>query len=440
MRRLFLEKYFLASRVANIRKEIYGVRQHNGESLHEYWERFKRLCASCPHHQISEQLLIHYFYEGLLPTKSSMIDAANGGALVDKTPEAARNLIANMVANSQQFGTRLDLPSKNVNEVNISFLEQQIVSLTSLVRQMDVGNMQTVKTCGICLVVGHPTDMCPTLQEKPNEQVNVAGGFPGQPQRKYDPYSNTYNMGWRDHPNLSYGKPQVNQPATENHPSYQQYRQPYPLDNNRAKLPILATPASLGQEKERNVVTDRNIPNDDDIPKRKFPPLSNYKPVPPFPQALADSRKDEQNKDLYETFQRCEKLKGCEKVRVRENVSATIQRKLPTKCKDPVFELDGKDELEVAISKHIEKENEELALSSDLQEIFVALNDITQLQHSGNIHYIELPVSNERPLPSILQGPTPDLKPLPSHLKYMFLGNGGTLPMIISSKLSAPQY
>lgn len=65
-----------------------------------------------------------------------MIDAASGGALVDKTLEAARNLIANMAANSQQFGTRLDPQSKHVNVVNISSLEQQIASLTSLVRQM----------------------------------------------------------------------------------------------------------------------------------------------------------------------------------------------------------------------------------------------------------------------------------------------------------------
>ena len=50
-----------------------------------------------------------------------------------------------------------------------------------------------------------------------------------------------------------------------------------------------------------------------------------------------------------------------------------------------------------------------------------------------------LPVSNERPLPSILQAPIPDLKPLHSHLKYMFLGGKGTLLVIISSKLSAPQ-
>jgi hypothetical protein len=114
----------------------------------------------------------------------------------------------------------------HVNEVNISSLEQQIASLTSLVRQMAVGNMQTVKACGICSVVGHSTDMCPTLQEKPIEQVNAAGGFPLQPQRKYDPYSSTYNPGWRDHPNLSYGNPQVNLPMTQNHPSYQQYKQP----------------------------------------------------------------------------------------------------------------------------------------------------------------------------------------------------------------------
>jgi hypothetical protein len=107
-----------------------------------------------------------------------MIDAASGGALVDKTPEAARNSIANTATNSQQFGTRLDLPSKHVNEVNISSLEQQIASLTSLVRQVVVGNIQTAKACGICSVVGNPIDICPTLQKEPIEQVNAAGGFP----------------------------------------------------------------------------------------------------------------------------------------------------------------------------------------------------------------------------------------------------------------------
>ena len=93
-------------------------------------------------------------------------------------------------------------------------------------------------------------------------------------------------------------------------------------------------------------------------------PFSDYKPVPSFPQALVESRKYKQNKDLYETFRRCgvniplldaikkvpryakflkelctikrkQKLKGCEKMRVGENVFVVIQRKLLAKCKDP---------------------------------------------------------------------------------------------------------
>ncbi|RDX78131.1 hypothetical protein CR513_41638, partial [Mucuna pruriens] len=58
MKRTFLEMFFSASRTASIRKEICGIRQHTGETLHEYWERFNKLCATCPHHQINEQLLI----------------------------------------------------------------------------------------------------------------------------------------------------------------------------------------------------------------------------------------------------------------------------------------------------------------------------------------------------------------------------------------------
>lgn len=104
--------------------------------------------------------------------------------------------------------------------------------------------------------------------------------------------------------------------------------------------------------------------NDNHTSKRKFEPLFDYKLVRHFPHALAESGKDEQNKDLYETFRRCkvniplldvikqvlcyikilkdffttkrkQKLKGCEKVKVGENVFVGIQRKFSAKCKDP---------------------------------------------------------------------------------------------------------
>ena len=43
MKRLFLKKFILASRVIAIRKDICGIRQNHGETLYKQWERFKRL-------------------------------------------------------------------------------------------------------------------------------------------------------------------------------------------------------------------------------------------------------------------------------------------------------------------------------------------------------------------------------------------------------------
>ncbi|XP_073120019.1 uncharacterized protein [Henckelia pumila] len=301
MKRIFLEKYFPASRGANIRKEIYGIKKHMGESLHEYWERFKNLCSSCLQYQISENLLIQYCYEGLLPHDRSMVDAASGRVFVDKTPHDARNLIENMTANSQQFGTNRR-------------------------------NGQNVKICGIFTAMRHATDMCPILQEESVEQVNATGGLPGPPQQNYDPYSNTYNPGWRDHPNLRYGNPAMNQPTPNVQQNNQAYRPPYPPQPQRPQIPTpgeflenivkdLATNTLNFQElKVREDVVQAPVKNEDvkeskveeneiiqkDAPKGKFPPLSDYKPVPPFPLALKEFRKDEGIKELYDTFRRCE--------------------------------------------------------------------------------------------------------------------------------------
>ncbi|RDX95559.1 hypothetical protein CR513_21903, partial [Mucuna pruriens] len=50
MKQMFLEKFFPTSKTTTIRKEIFGIRRHSEETLHEYWERFNKLCATCPHH------------------------------------------------------------------------------------------------------------------------------------------------------------------------------------------------------------------------------------------------------------------------------------------------------------------------------------------------------------------------------------------------------
>ncbi|KAL0433180.1 UNVERIFIED_CONTAM: hypothetical protein Slati_2652300 [Sesamum latifolium] len=123
--------------------------------------------------------------------------------LYDKIPTEARKLITTMAANNQQFGMRNDNPPRKVNEV-IASIDERLDEPTSLVKRFMVGGPQQVKACGICTSLGHFTDACPTLHEEPTEHADVVGGFFGQ-ERRHDPFSNTYNPGWRDHPNLRYG-------------------------------------------------------------------------------------------------------------------------------------------------------------------------------------------------------------------------------------------
>ena len=52
---------------------------------------------------------------------------------------------------------------------------------------------------------------------------------------------------------------------------------------------------------------------------------------------------------------------------------------------------------------------------------------------------VELPISLTRLLPSIEQAPDLELKPLPDHLKYVYLGDNQTLPVIIAKELTSIQ-
>ncbi|KAM1006505.1 hypothetical protein ACFX2A_003249 [Malus domestica] len=68
----------------------------------------------------------------------------------------------------------------------------------------------------------------------------------------------------------------------------------------------------------------------------------------------------------------------------------------------------------------------------------VALESLPK--HDGKPSNFELIlVSTNKMLPSVIQAPTLELKPLPSHLKYVFLGEQETLPVIVSSSLMAQE-
>ncbi|RDX84897.1 hypothetical protein CR513_33979, partial [Mucuna pruriens] len=115
----------------------------------------------------------------------NMIDAACGGALMNKMPAVVRHLISNMASN---IGAIMNKVVNKVGAVDNLRLENQLIKLTSLVRQLVISQHQQippVKICEICTSVEHPTDMCPTLW-KPIRPTAVSNSYrSSSSQRQY---------------------------------------------------------------------------------------------------------------------------------------------------------------------------------------------------------------------------------------------------------------
>ncbi|WOH00573.1 hypothetical protein DCAR_0519939 [Daucus carota subsp. sativus] len=109
------------------------------------------------------------------------------------------------------------------------------------------------------------------------------------------------------------------------------------------------------------------------------------------------------------------------------------------------FELMKDDVLETVISQGIgvNKEGNFQALEeisiTHIDKILEQCNALQGEEITGERNFVLPKTSSEKQLPSVVQAPQLDLKPLPSHLMYVFLGKDETLPIIISSKLTSVQ-
>ncbi|KAM1573913.1 hypothetical protein ACFX1Z_043317 [Malus domestica] len=521
-----------------------------------------------------------------------MLDASAGGALVDKTPGAAKVLIANRAHNAQQYegvGQR-DPPRPQVNE---------------LVEGMKIHGPSV---CGVCSMQGHANDQCPQLIENGGWEAANAVGFGNQNQPRHDPYSNSYNPGWRDHPNFKWRDPQQPQQQggfRQQPPGF--YTKPFvpnqnqvqtapptsgtSLDNDQVvKLLTTLTQEVQTQNKERQIQDKRvdnlekqmgqiaefmgqireqgRLPSSTVVnPKGGFetakaimlrsgkqvgadsntskssqdeedkmlkeeaqgakptakddqtlpPPPSPPKPSPttkvspnstfsssiplnvPFPGRFRQSKKEEAEKDILETFRKVQvniplldAIKQVPRYAKFLKELCTTRRRISNKevvqvgnlifpadfyvldmedsphstplpillgrpfmktarTKIDVFkgtltmEFDGedfldcleRDTLETTIAQGIgHKNGVAVPRSEDEAEIVAALESLPQ-HHGKPSNPISIPVSTNKMLPSVIQAPVLELKPLPDHLKYVFLGDNETLPVIVSSSLTA---
>ena len=220
----FMGKFYSHQKTAELRTKIATFTQIEGEPFHEAWERFKMLLIQCLHHHYPLQLLNQFFYDGLTQQCQYTVDNAAGGAMGEKTAEDTQELFEMLGANSQQKSVRGR--RAGVHEVNTNQeMAMQIAELTKQVKLLAAGGSRNVpnqEVCGICGIFGHGANVCSAVFDScadEEEQVNALEGF--QPRVRNDPFSNTYNPGWRNHPNFSWKN---NNQQQQPQPQYQLYQ------------------------------------------------------------------------------------------------------------------------------------------------------------------------------------------------------------------------
>ncbi|RDY05467.1 hypothetical protein CR513_10703, partial [Mucuna pruriens] len=200
----------------------------------------------------------------------SMIDAASGGALMDKMSAVTRHLIFSMASNTQQFGIRGASQSRMVNEISVVDnlgLENQLPKLTSLVRQLVVAQHQpsaAARVCGICTSLKHPTDMCPTLQENESDYPESVGAISGYQYGK-QPYQS------RPTDNQQFGK-QPFRPRLSSGPYAAQQFRPAPNAPQRPACYQQLTPQSqvppFHQQQQSRMPVQDNSPSLENLMKQ----------------------------------------------------------------------------------------------------------------------------------------------------------------------------
>ncbi|KAK9211927.1 hypothetical protein WN943_001306 [Citrus x changshan-huyou] len=201
---------------------------------------FKELLNICPHHGFETWRLVTYFYEGLMPQSRQVVEMMCNGEFRDKNPEDALDDLDQLAENAQHWDTvgTFELTNKQQSSPSSGGihnlredhdLQAKFASLVRKVEALEHKESDQVKSvqeiaCNICNSNDHFTQECPTLptlKECINDQANVINTF-----NKPNPYSQTYNPGWRNHPN--FGWRNNNNAQSSQAPPPQNFQNPQP--------------------------------------------------------------------------------------------------------------------------------------------------------------------------------------------------------------------
>ncbi|KAA0042324.1 Retrovirus-related Pol polyprotein from transposon 297 family [Cucumis melo var. makuwa] len=325
-----------------------------------------------------------------------------------------------MAENSKKISSRT-LDSNNSSSYDNS-VEEQVNLLTKLFASFVKGKVPKVVSCGVYGLLGHHNDQYPELKE-----ISAMEGF-----RRNDSHSNTYNSYWRDHPNLRWGPQEPKPTNTSSSSSSSQGLLSVEFDGNVVSCSI------FDDVKSSNVhVSLCALDTLESLKKLeehdKFNELIDQATLEHVENEFAKNKPSDDDLSIFldfvtsvnDEYVLVDNIATNEHVPENDFVSSNehdqgrnIKDDSEHILKSIVIENDHDTSIHI---KNFEKEND---LEKDYCEV--------------SLHK-ECESSNTNELTRPLQENGIKLKVLPSHLKYVFLGEKNTYHVIISKELTKEQ-
>ncbi|KAA3470744.1 gag-asp_proteas domain-containing protein [Gossypium australe] len=380
------------------------------ESLYEAWEKLKELLCRCPHYGIPHCIQLETFYNGLNVQTRLVVDASANGVLLSKSYNEAYGIIDRIASKNCQWLTNRPYSGRRVARVHevdaLASLLAHVFSISSMLKQFTTNALNHVAT---------------------------------QPPRQFDVVSYAY-MAKNDAliqcqvATLKNLENKVGQLATELRPQGafpSDMKNPRNFGKEHCKIVALRSGKTL---EPKDVLKELHI---------NIPLVEALEQMPNYVKFMKD------------IMSKKKRLSEFEIVALTKEWNAFLHNKLPLKMKDPrsftipynigesycskaLCDLGENNFVEDPLENTLWSEpledkegNESIALMKANLMDYVQLVRFEPLQLEAR-EYAQMKLSIEEP-------PKPELKVLPYHLKYVYLGNDSTFPMIISTELTEHQ-
>ena len=194
VREKLTDQYYEPQKTSEIREKISSFFQQDNVTFYQAWERFKKYTRDCPQHGFLTNQPCQWFYDGLTEVSSLLVNNAYEGSMYDKQPKEVYAIFEKLSQNSHHKNSRR---KKGVYTIDAN--TESSIQMTQMLKKMetlttDIGQLKQKVIMGEHQVGG------PGPGQK--EEVQAMNNYNSRPRN--DPYSNTYNLSWINHPNFSW--------------------------------------------------------------------------------------------------------------------------------------------------------------------------------------------------------------------------------------------